>query len=44
MLTAAREVAANAVQTAGDKVGPVAGNVATTATVAAIGAKTGGVG
>jgi hypothetical protein len=44
MLTAAREVAAGAVQAVGDKAGAVAGGVAATATVAAIGAKTGGVG
>ena len=44
MLTAAREAAAGAVQAVGDKVGAVAGGVAATATVAAIGTKTGGVG
>ena len=40
----ARGVAADAVQAVGDRLGAAAGNAAATATVAAIGAKTGGLG
>ena len=43
-MATARHLAADAVQAVGERLGAAAGNAAATATVAAIGAKTGGIG